>query len=95
MSKEIVQIKLKLQKDKKLLESVRRTLPLKITTRNYGTERAYQLGYYLAGLIESDGWITVTKNIQIGITFNSKDLPLALKIKETLKGGFIVSKRPF
>lgn len=36
--------------------------------------------------------IAVTKNIQIGITFNSKDLPLALKIKETLKGGFIVSK---
>ena len=46
-----------------------------------------QLGYYLAGLIESDGTIIVPKEgssntPKIDIVFNIKDKPLALHIKK-------------
>lgn len=57
------------------------------------------LGGYLAGLIEGDGSIIVPKSIRnqkgkllypvVKITFVEKDLPLALKIKEVIKGGNI------
>ena len=57
------------------------------------------LGHYLAGLIEGDGSIIVPKTIRnqkgkllypvVKITFVKKDLPLALKIKEVIKGGTI------
>ena len=58
------------------------------------------LGSYLAGLIEGDGAIIVPKTIRnqkgkllypvVKITFVKKDAPLALKIKELIKGGTIV-----
>ena len=58
------------------------------------------LGNYLAGLIEGDGSIIVPKTIRnqkgkllypvVKITFVKKDSPLALKIKEVIKGGQIV-----
>jgi hypothetical protein len=52
-----------------------------------------QLGYYLAGLIESDGSIIVPSEGDstptIKIVFQIKDLPLAEKIKEVLGYGSI------
>lgn len=49
------------------------------------------LGSYLAGLIEGDGCIYVPKSTKsasiISIAFNSKDLPLALKIQSVLSIG--------
>jgi hypothetical protein len=41
-------------------------------------------GYYLAGLIEGDGYISITKEnrVILGITFNIKDKPLAVKLLE-------------
>lgn len=68
-------------------------------TKKLGCESVLQnqLGFYLAGLIEGDGSIIVPKTIRskknkllypvIKITFVNKDLPLANKIKEVLKGG--------
>ena len=57
------------------------------------------LGHYLAGLIEGDGAIIVPKTVRnqkgkmlypvVKITFVEKDAPLALKIKQGLKGGTI------
>ena len=56
--------------------------------------RSSQLGYYLAGLIESDGTIIVPKEgssntPKIDIVFNIKDKPLALHIKQVLDYGSI------
>jgi hypothetical protein len=38
------------------------------------------LGSYLAGLLEGDGYLSITNEnrVIIGITFNSKDTPLAV-----------------
>lgn len=54
----------------------------------------YQLGYYLAGLIEADGSIIIpreeSKNTPtISISFNIEDKPLAVCIKNQLGFGFI------
>ena len=61
--------------------------------------RSSQLGYYLAGLIESDGTIIVPKVIRspkgklnypsIQIAFDSRDLSLALLIQQKLGFGSI------
>ena len=52
---------------------------------------------YLAGLIESDGCIYVSPNskavARVTITFNSKDLPLALLIQKELKCGNIYKRK--
>ena len=58
------------------------------------------LGAYLAGLIEGDGYIYVPSTLRdskgrknapyIEIAFDIKDLPLFEKIKEILEGGYIV-----
>lgn len=53
-----------------------------------------QLGYYLSGLLESDGTLIVPTLLskdtpKISIVFNSKDLPLALHLKSTLGYGSI------
>lgn len=52
-------------------------------------------GYYLAGLIEGDGYISIIKNnrLLIGITFHIWDKPLALKMISMIGHGYIV-KRP-
>jgi hypothetical protein len=54
----------------------------------------YQLGYYLAGLIEADGSIIIPKEESkntptISISFNIEDKPLAVCIKNQLGFGFI------
>jgi len=54
----------------------------------------YQLGYYLAGLIEAEGSIIIpseeSKNTPtISISFNIEDKPLAVCIKNQLGFGFI------
>jgi hypothetical protein len=53
------------------------------------------LGYYLAGLIEGDGYISITnKNrVILGITFNIKDKPLAEKLLKYLGKGTIVKRK--
>ena len=73
-------------KDDKILES----------KSSKGTlDSGYNLGSYLAGLIEGDGSIIVPKSLRnekgkllypkIKITFVSKDAPLAIKIKKVLE----------
>lgn len=57
------------------------------------------MGGYLAGLIEGDGSIIVPKTVRnqkgkllypvVKIVFVKKDVPLAIKIKEVIKGGTI------
>jgi LAGLIDADG endonuclease len=53
------------------------------------------LSYYLAGLIEGDGYISINnKNkVILGITFNIKDLYLAEKFKSFFGQGFIVKRK--
>ena len=53
------------------------------------------LGSYLAGLIEGDGYITITNkdSVILGITFNLKDKPLAEKLLSYLGKGSIVKRK--
>lgn len=53
------------------------------------------LAHYLAGLIEGDGYISITKEdrVILGITFNLKDKPLAEKLKSYLGKGFIAKRK--
>jgi LAGLIDADG endonuclease len=53
------------------------------------------LSYYLAGLIEGDGYISINnKNkVILGITFNVKDLYLAEKLLNYFEQGFIVKRK--
>jgi D-alanyl-lipoteichoic acid acyltransferase DltB (MBOAT superfamily) len=61
------------------------------------TNKELNLSYYLAGLIEGDGYISINnKNkVLIAITFNIKDKPLAdkLLIILGLGKGFIVKRK--
>ena len=53
------------------------------------------LAHYLAGLIEGDGYISITKEdrVILGITFNLKDKPLAEKLLSYLGKGFIAKRK--
>ena len=53
------------------------------------------LANYLAGLIEGDGYISITKEdrVILGITFNLKDKPLAEKLLSYLGKGSIVKRK--
>ena len=53
------------------------------------------LGNYLAGLIEGDGYISITNQdrVILGITFNCKDKPLAEKLISYLGKGSIVKRK--
>lgn len=53
------------------------------------------LSYYLAGLIEGDGYISINnKNkVILGITFNIKDLFLAKNLLNNFEQGFIVKRK--
>lgn len=53
------------------------------------------LGFYLAGLIEGDGYISITNEnrVILGITFNLKDQPLAEKLLNLLGKGFIAKRK--
>jgi hypothetical protein len=53
------------------------------------------LGSYLAGLIEGDGYISITNQnrVILGITFNIKDKPLAEKLLNYLGKGFIATRK--
>ena len=61
-------------------------------------EKEIHLGSYLAGLFEGDGHISISKpsakvkNLSLSITFNLKDLPLALRLKEITGYGWIRMK---
>lgn len=52
-------------------------------------------GYYLAGLIEGDGYISITKQnrVILGITFNIKDKPLAEYLLNKIGKGTIVKRK--
>lgn len=76
-------------------------LPLSIPLDSYKTRS--QLGSYLAGLIEGDGYIYVplsNRNTNINlyahieICFSIKDINLALNIKEKI-GGYITSRSEY
>src|SRR5207302_10606800 len=63
------------------------------TNKNINNKHKDQiLGHYLAGLIEGDGYISLTKRnqIEIGITFNSKDRPSAEKLLSYLGQGSLL-----
>ena len=53
------------------------------------------LGPYLAGLLEGDGYITITNQnrVILGITFNLKDKPLAEKLLSYLGKGSIIKRQ--
>ncbi|OAX30659.1 homing endonuclease, partial [Rhizopogon vinicolor AM-OR11-026] len=53
------------------------------------------LGHYLSGLIEGDGYISITKKdgVILGITFNFKDKPLAEKLLSCLGKGSIIKRK--
>lgn len=53
------------------------------------------LGFYLAGLIEGDGYISITNEnrVILGLTFNLKDQPLAEKLLNLLGKGFIAKRK--
>lgn len=53
------------------------------------------ISHYLAGLIEGDGYITITNEnrVILGITFNLKDKPLAEKLLNYLGKGTIVKRQ--
>ena len=53
------------------------------------------LANYLAGLIEGDGYISITKEdrVILGITFNLKDKPLAEKLLSYLGKGSIAKRK--
>ena len=53
------------------------------------------LGSYLAGLIEGDGYITITNinTVIVGITFNLKDKPLAERLLKKIGKGYIVRRK--
>jgi len=53
------------------------------------------LGCYLAGLIEGNGYISITKEnrIILGITFNIKDKPVANKLLNYIGKGHIVQRK--
>jgi hypothetical protein len=75
-------------------------LNLSLNIKNFSLNRQFKnndlkLGYYLAGLIEGDGYISINnKNkIILGITFNKKDLYLAEKLLNYFEQGFIVKRK--
>jgi len=53
------------------------------------------IGSYLAGLIEGDGYIYITneERVILGITFNIKDKPLATKLLDFIGKGTIVNRK--
>jgi LAGLIDADG endonuclease len=55
----------------------------------------HNISYYLTGLIEGDGYISITKEdrVILGITFNIKDKPLAEKLLEFIGKGSIVRRK--
>jgi LAGLIDADG endonuclease len=54
-----------------------------------------KLGYYLAGLFEGDGYITINNKNKVifGITFNIKDKPLAQMILNIIGIGHICKRK--
>jgi hypothetical protein len=77
-----------------MLEAIKKNINNKSTTDKGDLNN---LGSYLAGLIEGDGSIYIPDNnknaCMIVIVFNSKDLPLALKIQDVLGIGNIYKRK--
>src|SRR4051794_28465029 len=65
------------------------------TNKNINKHKDEILSYYLAGLIEGDGYIYLTaeNRIIIGITFNIKDKPLAEKLLKYIGKGYIIIRK--
>jgi hypothetical protein len=67
------------------------------------SDSSNDLGHYLAGLIEGDGYIFVPSQLRddknrlmypsIQLVFHTKDLPLAFKLQEILNTGSISKKK--
>lgn len=67
------------------------SIPIKIKQTN----KKKEFGHYQTGLIEGDGYISITNENRIiqGVTFNIKDKPLAELIQKKIGGGFIVKRK--
>lgn len=54
-----------------------------------------KISYYLTGLIEGDGYISILKGnrVIVGITFNIKDKPLADKLLKYIGSGSIQRRK--
>jgi len=65
-----------------------------VNNQGYFENKEVNLGSYLAGLLEGDGYLSITNEnrVIIGITFNSKDTPLAEKLLELIGKGTIVKR---
>jgi hypothetical protein len=65
------------------------------TNKNINKYTGLFLAHYLAGLIEGDGYISITNQnrVIIGITFNIKEIPLAEKLLSLLGKGSIVKRK--
>lgn len=61
--------------------------------RDYTPELTSLDGSYLAGLIEGNGYIGVGSNPSIQMSFNTKDLPLALFILKCIGKGSLIKKK--
>jgi hypothetical protein len=78
--------------------AIRELLPPKDSKKSPPCQMEQQelkLSHYLAGLLEGDGYITITKinRVILGITFNLKDKPLAEKLLSSLGKGSIVQRK--
>ena len=83
-------------------EFIRNKKSYRLFSTNIHTNQS-QLGYYLTGLLEGDGYIFVPKNLKdnknrliypsIQICFHSKDVPLAFMIQKNLNSGSISKKK--
>jgi hypothetical protein len=67
-----------------------------ILFKNIGKQQnKYDLSYYLAGLFEGDGYITINNKNKVvfAITFNIKDTPLVKMILKNIGIGHIVKRK--
>jgi hypothetical protein len=64
-------------------------------SKNDPKDNKFDLSYYLAGLFEGAGYITINNKNKIifGITFNVKDKPLARLIMYKIGIGYIVERK--
>jgi LAGLIDADG endonuclease len=77
------------------LEMIKKSFSLLVTSRVNITKNDFKLGYYLAGLFEGDGYITINNKNKLifAITYNIKDEPLAKMILNIIGIGHICKRK--
>lgn len=85
--------------DRHVVSKIRKDFIYSLTSpnvvRNKIKNPKNNLGHYLAGLIEGDGYISIIKGnrVILGITFNIKDKPLAENLLKYIGSGYIVKRK--